>query len=142
MKMGFFEPNIEKMEAKGDVKGLIKALRTNKYVKGGYRREAAAALLRIGAPAVEPLIQALKDKDPVIRFGAADALGGIGDRRAVGPLIEALNDEDDAVRAWAALGLGKIGDERAVEPLTEALKDDAVQKFAKEALEKLKAKKS
>jgi len=140
--MGFFGPNIEKMEAKGDVKGLIKALRSDKHVKGGYRREATGALIRIGAPAVEPLIQALKDKDPVIRFGAADALGGIGDKRAVEPLIEALKDEDAAVRAWAALALGNIGDERAVEPLTKALKDEAVRRLAEEALEKLKAKKS
>jgi len=139
--MGFFGPNIEKMEAKGDVKGLIRALRTDKYVKGGYRREAAGALIRIGAPAVEPLIQALKDKDPVIRFGAADALGEIGDRRAVGPLIEALNDIGVRWRA-ATDALGKIGDHRAVDPVIQASKDIDVRESIVWALKMIKEKRS
>jgi HEAT repeat protein len=143
MKMGLFKPNVEKMERNKDVKGLIQAISKGAAVKGGVRFEAIWALQRIGEPAVEPLIQALKDKDKVIRFGAADALGRIGDARAVEPLIQALKDEDYTVRAWAALNLGRIGDAKAVEPLTEALKDenDNVRHYAAEALEKLKAKK-
>jgi hypothetical protein len=85
----------------------------------------------------------LKDEDEVIRFGAADTLGRIGNTRAVEPLIEALKDENYAVRGWAALALGRMGDTRAVEPLTEALKDkdDRVVHLAAEALEKLKGEK-
>jgi HEAT repeat protein len=73
--------------------------------------------------AVEPLIQALKDKDIGIRGYAAAALGKIGDKRAVEPLIQALQDEKIDFRKTAAEALGKIGDVRAVEPLIQALKD-------------------
>jgi len=87
------------------------------------RWEAAGALGKIGEPAVEPLINALKDEDSSVRWGAAEALGEIGDERAVEPLINALKDEDSDVRWKAAEALVKIG-EPAVEPLIHALKDE------------------
>ncbi|MEN6610924.1 MAG: HEAT repeat domain-containing protein, partial [Methanoregulaceae archaeon] len=43
------------------------------------RWAAACALAKIGPPAVGPLIQALDDKDSVVRLRAAWALGRIGD---------------------------------------------------------------
>jgi len=66
------KPNVEKMEEKGDIKGLIKAL---------------------------------KNKDPGIRFLAALALGGIGDKKVVEPLIEAMRQQlwDEAQRAHELL---------------------------------------
>jgi len=67
------------------------------------------ALVKIGEPAVEPLIQALKDGYSHVREGAAKALGEIGDIRAVEPLIQALKDEDSDVRKIAAEALGKMG---------------------------------
>ena len=55
-----FKPNVKRLKEEKNVKGLIKALRH----KDGYvRRDAAEALGKIGEPAVEPLIQALKDED-------------------------------------------------------------------------------
>jgi hypothetical protein len=83
----------------------------------------ARVLGRIGAPAVEPLLSALKDDDWRVRVGAARALGRIGDSRAVKPLLSALKDDDWHVRVAAATALGRIGDSRAVEPLIGALKD-------------------
>ncbi len=121
--MGFFgPPDVEKMEARKNVKGLIKALG---YRKCSLVQEAAARVLgEIGDPrAVEPLISALKDKVWVVRGLAAEALGKLGDSRAVEPLINALKDEDLDVRGAAAEALGKLGDSRAVEPLISALKD-------------------
>ena len=99
-------------------------------------KEAAEALVKIGDErAVEPLINALKDEDSGVRWEAAEALVKIGEP-AVEPLIHALKDEDSDVRAAAAKALGKIGDERAVEPLTEALEDESyqVREAAKKAL--------
>ena len=64
--------------------------------------------MKIGEPAVEPLIEALKDKDQDVRWEAALALGNIGDERAVEPLIEALKDEDEDVREAAGEALEKI----------------------------------
>ena len=82
--------NIEKMEDKSDVGGLIKAL---KHRDPGIRQAAAEALCKVGdADAVEPLISALKDEEWVVRRYAAEALGVIGDPRAVEPLTEALDD--------------------------------------------------
>ena len=73
----------------------------------------------IGAPAVDPLIDALRGGSAV----AASALGQIGDARAVEPLIAALVDERQTVRAEAAAeALGRIGDARAIEPLIAVVK--------------------
>jgi HEAT repeat protein len=46
----------------------------------------------IGAPAVEPLINALKSNNPAVQIAAMSTLGKIGDSRAVEHLIEALRD--------------------------------------------------
>ncbi len=96
--------------------------------------------VEIGAPAVEPLITALKDKDAYMCGCAAGALGRIGDARAVEPLSAALKDEKWQVRGHAARALGQIGDARAGKPLTAALKDEDedVRRAASEALDKLK----
>lgn len=48
--------------------------------------------VKIGTPAVEPLIKGLKDSNPVMRINAAAALGGIGDRKAIEPLKQNLTD--------------------------------------------------
>lgn len=132
--------NVERMENNGDVMGLMKTLRVNKDSR--IRGIAADALARIGEPAVEPLIQALREEDPAVRSEAARVLWEIGDARAVEPLIQALKDEDRWVRYWATWAVGKMGDERASEPLTQLLEDEAweVRKAAEKALEAIKAK--
>jgi len=130
-------PDIEEMENRRDIEGLMKAMH---YPDAGVILGAQKALARIGAPAVEPLIQALKSKD--VRRGAAMALGMIVDARAIESLTQALRDEDIVLRIIAAVGLGEIGDARAIEPLTQALKDEdeGVRMGAKNALEKIKAR--
>jgi HEAT repeat protein len=72
----FGPPNVEKMKARRDVNGLIKALRYRK--DKGVRQAAAEALVKIGAPAVEPLIAALKDQKTCARADAAQALDHVG----------------------------------------------------------------
>ena len=121
--MGVFgAPDVNKLAAKRDVKGLNKALAYKK--DADVRRDAAFRLEKIRDPrAVEPLIGALADKQWEVRMYAADALGEIGDPRAVEPLIGALN-HDAEVRGHAAHALGKIGD-AAVEPLLDALADNS-----------------
>jgi HEAT repeat protein len=82
------------------------------------------------------LIHELKDKDPVVRRNATDALGKIKDAPTVEPLIAALKDKDSSVRSRAAGALGQIKDARAVEPLIAALKDEkySVRSGAADAL--------
>jgi HEAT repeat protein len=118
------------------VKKLINKLSDKDHY---IRDKTINELARIGKPAVQPLIAALKDENAVVRINAAKALGYIADKRAVEPLIAVLNDEAWYVRRKAAESLGEIGDARAVEPLIAALKDDdeIVQEAAAEALEKI-----
>src|SRR4030042_1692221 len=85
--------------------------------------EAAVALGKIGTPALEPLIGALKDKDPNVRVLHAGEMEELEDLKAVKPLIAALKDENFNVQATAARALGEINDPTAVEPLIAALKD-------------------
>ena len=91
-------------------------------LRGHVRENAVGALGKIGAPAVAPLIAALKDEDTNVRRNAADALGEVNDVRAVEPLIEALKDPN--VRRNAADALGEIKDVRAIDPLIAALGDE------------------
>ncbi len=128
------------------VEHLFQALKDDK--DWDVRGKAAEALGEIGEPAVEPLIQALKDEDSGVREKAAVALGKMGwkpgddterayylvamqkwselpelGEPAVEPLIQALKDGYSDVRERAAWALVKIG-EPAVEPLIQALKDE------------------
>ncbi len=100
---------------------------------------AANALAKIGKPAVETLIVALKNENPFVRRNAAEALGEIKDASAVKPLINALKDNDLIVRRNAAKALGKIKDSSAEESLTSALKDEspAVRRNAAIALREM-----
>ena len=162
----FFKPNVEKMEAKRDVEGLIQALGHEDH---GIRVNAALALGKLkNAGAVKALVDALRDPNEDVRWAAAWALGEIG-KPAVRPLVQALKDEEGEVRwkaAWAlekmgrqvldslldafateegeakskiAMVLGSIGDVRAVRPLVQALgdEDESVRWGARWALQKL-----
>ena len=91
--------------------------------------KAADALHNIGAPAVEPLIAALKIPENLTNLQSSDgqsilkeALVGIG-TPAVEPLIATLKDRDPNVRQQAADALGEIKDPRALEPLIAARQD-------------------
>ncbi|HEX6034539.1 MAG TPA: HEAT repeat domain-containing protein [Anaerolineales bacterium] len=116
------------------------------------RERAAQELIRIGAEAVLPLIEALQTRDqnllplyqqilaripsatpslikalhsahPAIRGQVAEVFGISKDREAVPALLEALQGEYFTVRSRAALALGKIGDARTVQPLIGLMKD-------------------
>jgi HEAT repeat protein len=127
----FGPPDIAKMKAKRDVKGLIKALSYQEDVN--VRWQAAKALGELkDAHAVEPLIAALKFD--TVRETAARTLDGMGWKPgkdsigaeywiakqnweecilvgspAVEPLIAALKDENADVRRKALESLEKIG---------------------------------
>jgi HEAT repeat protein len=120
------------------VEALIHALRDP--VKE-VRASAGAALASIGIPALGALIGVLSDGNWVVRYRAAEALGGIRDSRSVTALIHSLCDGKDHVRYMAAKGLGKLGEKRARRPLTAALSDENpfVRRAAQEALAALQS---
>ena len=102
-----FKPNVEKLKARWDVEGLIKALNHRDYK---VRTKAAEALGEMKAKeAVNALIKALKDENSEVRKAATYALGRIGDEKAIKPLVEALKDESLDVRFEAAKALKELG---------------------------------
>ena len=94
---------------------------------------------------VPSLVTTLKeDKDPNMRYWAADSLGKFGPeaRSAVPDLIAALKDESKMVRMGAAYALGGIGSADAVPALQEAGKDSEkeVRDAAATALKQIQQK--
>ena len=90
-----------------------------------FEREYAAidllqALEKMGKAAVDPLIDALQDKEGTVRKFAAALLGKLGDSRAIEPLGMALYDLHHDVGSAAAESLAGFG-VPAVEVLIEAL---------------------
>ncbi|MDY6836292.1 MAG: HEAT repeat domain-containing protein [Chloroflexota bacterium] len=92
-------------------------------------------IVAVGTVAIDPLIETLLSDHP-LRWGAAWALGKIGESRAVPALIQALADRNARVRRNTAKALGSIGDDAAVEPLVKSLgdEDSRVRKDAADAL--------
>jgi HEAT repeat protein len=117
----FGAPNVEKLKAKRNIQGLIKALG---YLKDtAVRTDAAKALGEIGdAQAVASLVAVLEDKNLTLRTAAIKALGQIGGSQAVKLLIIALGDSSRDVCSAAGEALVTIG-APAVEMLIAALKD-------------------
>ena len=137
--MGLFKPNIEGMRAKNDVKGLIKALKSNDLRVVGAVEDA---LEDIGRRTSEPFIEALRDKDAGVRSGAAWILGNIKDANTVEPLIEALKDKDKNVRWLAITALGDIGDEGVIDPISMIPTDDDefLKEIVADVLEKIRSR--
>ena len=142
--MGIFSPNIKKMEKKRDIDGLFKALQD---FDSDIRERAAFALDRLGwkagddtekaryfmakkewddltelgGAAVEPIVQALKDRHEDVAKHAGIAFEKIvltHSVAAVEPLIQALKSKaletrkEREVRCRVAETLGVIGDAR------------------------------
>ncbi len=90
-----------------------------------YEREVAAgdllsAIEKMGPVAVDPLIEALQDKEGVVRKFAATLLGRLGDLRAIEPLGMALYDMHHDVGELSAEALAAFG-APSFEVLVEAL---------------------
>jgi HEAT repeat protein len=133
----------------GEAKRLIALL-----ADSTKRDIAATELIRLGADAVPPLIDALQTQDPglvlnyqhilarissatptlvktlttaphpIVRGRVAEVFGFSKDRSAIPVLLDALKDKHFDVRSRAALALGNIGDARVVSFLLPLLKDD------------------
>jgi len=113
----FGPPNVDKMKAKGDVKGLIKAFGYQKDPT--IRQSASSALVEMGPETIQPLINALKDKDQAVGEAASDTLVKMG-QLAVDPLIKAITDrqaDDKAIKV-----LKEIGDQAVSKAVDQLIK--------------------
>jgi len=79
---------------------------------------ATEALVKIGAPAVNPLIAAIRNGNKIV-----NVLEQISDVGAIEPLVMALKDDNRDICQAAVKALERIGDARSIEPLVAALKD-------------------
>lgn len=124
-----------------DLKQLLTDLKTNEAVK---KRKAVKQITSMGtaAKAATPsLIYLLeRDRDALVRRGAAEALGVVGGeaKSTIAALAKAMNDSDLEVITVASVSLSKYG-KQAVPALQEALgdKDNQVRRHAAEALAKI-----
>jgi HEAT repeat protein len=122
---GTAQPNIEKLAAKHDIKGLLKALSYEGEYEEAIHHQAVQALGQLKAQqAVEPLLAMLSDSDlPItMRILIIHTLGQIGTATAVETLASMLKDKRAEVHNAAAQALGTIGSPEAIEPLIAAIK--------------------
>jgi hypothetical protein len=127
--MGLFKPNVEKMRAERDVKGLIKALKDEEV---DVRVNAARALGEIeDVKAIKPLLlsvyslcmdRSFWDYYDALVPVVADALASIG-KPAVEQLIKVVKDSnatllDCTPTLWA---LCEIGDRKATEAVVDCI---------------------
>ena len=94
------------------------------YVKeNGPYMYASSTLIEIGSPSVDPLIATLQDKDPIVRSWAIGTLNDIHDARAIDPLILMLADDDADVRNNAITAVEGYGPP-GVDDLISALSNE------------------
>jgi HEAT repeat protein len=92
------------------------------FKKPCAKLSAVRALAKIGKPAFNSFICALKDESPEVREIAAEALWDIADVKSIEPLSQSLGDENVETRRYAVRTFAKIG-RPALQPLVQALKD-------------------
>jgi HEAT repeat protein len=102
---------------KSSIETLINTLSSR---KDKAREGARHTLVAMGKAAVPALIEALKNKNALMRWEAAKALEEIGDPETAPVLVKALENDDFDVRWLAAEGLIKMNI-KGLKPLLEAL---------------------
>jgi len=135
--MGFslFGPSVEKLRAKGDAPGLLKALEED-----GSRDAAIAALVSLGEKALDAVVSAL-GYEGRHAFGVDEALVEVAAHvgaPAVDPVLLLLERGGEGVKSRALAVLGRLGDRRAANAVratllgagTQALKCDALKAIA------------
>jgi len=113
---------------------MLDAIKHPKYVSllinklndkdGTIRLDCENVLVKIGKPAVGPLLDIINNNDKNLKRRAIRVLGLIRDKSAAEKLIEViLSDDEENVIRRAIWALGKIGDKRAIEALLKILND-------------------
>jgi HEAT repeat protein len=70
---------------------------------------AAKALIAIGSPAVDVLLEVLRGGVQSARIHAMQVLAEIADPRAIRPMIEAMGEGSAMLNYWAERGLDRLG---------------------------------
>ncbi|WP_119071417.1 HEAT repeat domain-containing protein [Aggregatilinea lenta] len=124
----FGPPDVKKLEAKKDIKGLIRALEYERDKENERRKLSGSSYARGATKDVERIQRNMKRASD-IRESAAQALGKLSNPDAVMPLIDAL-DDNDRVYQVAADALAQLKDSRAIAPLVRQItkgRDSAIK---------------
>jgi len=113
-------PDIALLEERRDSAGLIRHLA---YGEPDVQVAAVEALARMGSPATDPLIAALKTRNRARRLGIIAALGQIGDVQALDALAGLTKDQSSEIRWQACIALGQIAGSDVVPALLFGLRD-------------------
>jgi HEAT repeat protein len=92
----------------GDFRGIEPLINLLNDKNNGVQSNSLIALIKIGKPGVEFLIDNLNNKEWQIRKHSAEILGEIDDVRGIEPLKNSLNDENNDVRMAAKRSLEKV----------------------------------
>lgn len=79
------------------------------------------ALVRMGADAVDPMLELVETAEPEVQLSAVQVLGKLGDGAAAPALVESLEGALPAVRDRIVFSLGQIGDPQALPALVAML---------------------
>ncbi|HEX8173151.1 MAG TPA: HEAT repeat domain-containing protein [Thermoanaerobaculia bacterium] len=113
------------------VRGLLDALADPE--NAGKRNSATEALIRIGAPAIEPIVSRLRSEEDVdVRLSLVNLIGDLRSDEGFAVLVELLDKEDDVnVASSIVSSLGKFRDATALPHLMRALaqREDLWLKF-------------
>jgi HEAT repeat protein len=85
---------------------LIKTLGDSDPLTAGL---AANALVKLGKPAVESLIEAAREGQSNVRILALRALSEIRDHRAIPVMMKCIQEDSAVLGYWAQLGLERLG---------------------------------
>jgi len=103
-------------------------------------RQCAALGLGIKASesAINPLVQALSDTNPMVGNLALNSLVKIG-KASVPALIDSVKTDSQSARIYALRALAELRDHRAIPVMMQVMEEDSVllQHWAKEGLERL-----
>ena len=101
-----------------------------KEMKGAnprLRKYAQGVLIKIGASAVESLIEDLSDPSVYTRSMVVEALSRIGDKRAVEPLKKMLDDPNKLIQVTVAAALHGMGQMNPTKVIVDALGDENLE---------------
>ncbi len=115
-ELGMVKDTFREQELPEDFSAEIKCLLDAITERGVEHKRQIERLVEIGAPAVDPLCEALSDPRAPVRRAAANALCAIGDQRALGPILRLLYADE----AWKAEVL-RTGRVLAIPGVREAL---------------------
>jgi len=87
------------------------------------RIHAVSQLLEQGKASILPLTELLASEEPTVRASAAEVLGALGDAAALDSLIGALGDADARVRLAVTRALGRVKHPRAAATVARLLED-------------------